>query len=434
MAAAILVAVAPWAASGFTTRDDYTARDFASGFPASSAPWAPIGLAFDQSDNMYVVDSADSNIYRFGLDGGRASQARISSAPVSGGPRGVAVGRDGSIYIARYGSGDVVQIDPGTGAVIRTIATGIPCATALAVDPVSGDLFVSQNLCGDTIFRVSNFQSGPGTTSAYAKGDLGVDGISFGSDGTLYGSDAGQILAIDGTSSPSPGTSNAIAQVPHSDGLAFAPVGSSGLPPYLVVNRTDGTVTRVDLGPAAGPPTDILTGGTRGDLAAVDSRGCLYVTQSDSVVKITPAHGTCELVPSTPGARPPEGLIIDTLRAAPRFAVNRAGAVCRRLTRLVIRLRQRGRIKVASATVYVNGKPVRRLPRRSASAPIVLAHLPTGAITVKVVARTTRGHRLSTTHRYANCSTARRSPKVAPSKTGPHRSTRHHTRAAHRRA
>lgn len=424
MALVSAVAAAPSVAPGYSAKDGYTAHDFASGFPHRSAPWAPIGLAFDQSDNLYVVDSADSNLYRFGLDGGRARDARISSRPIPGGPRGMAIARDGSIYVARYGRGDVVQVDPGSGAVLRTVATGMPCATALAIDPLSGDLFVSQNLCGGTIFRVSGFQNGPGTTTAYATGDRGIDGIAFGSDGTLYGSQGGQILAISGTAGPSPGSSSVIAHVPHSDGLAFAPVGSSGLPPYVLVNRIDGTVTRVNLDPNDGATSDILTGGTRGDLAAVDSRGCLYVTQSDSVLKITPDNGTCGLVPSTPGTQPPEGLLIDTLgavRAAPRVVTNRAGPACHRLIRLVVRLRQRGRIKIASAIVYVNGRPTRHLSRRLASAPIVLQKLPSGPITVRVVARTTHGHRLATTHSYGNCSAPKRSAPPAHPKHRRHR-------------
>jgi DNA-binding beta-propeller fold protein YncE len=417
-ALAVLAAAAPWA-TGYSPSSDYAARDYVTGFPTSpSISWAPTGIAFDQSDNLYVVDSADSNIYWFGLDGGTASPSnRLTPSPIAGGPLGMAIGPDGHIYVARHNAGDVVEIDPASGAVLRTVATGITCATGLAVDPVSGDLFVSQNDCGSTVFRVSGFQHGPGTTSPYSTNDCCVDGLTFGSDGTLYASSGGQILAIAGTASPSAGSSRLVATVPHSDGLAFAPVDSSGVPPYLVVNRNDGIVTRVDQGPTGATPTDILTGGTRGDLAAVDSRGCLYVTQADSVVEITPAHGTCGLVPSTPGARPPAGLALSTVSATTR---RKAGAQCRRMTRLTIRLRQRGRIRLASATVYLNGRRVRSLHRRAATAPIVLSRLPKGRLTVTVKALTTSHHRLSTTRRFANCAPPPPAPK--------HKATKHRKR------
>ena len=55
------------------------------------------------------------------------------------------------------------------------------------------------------------------------------------------------------------------------------------------------------------------------------------------------------------------------------------------------------------ATIFVNGKRVRRLRGPAVSAPIVLRHLPSGAFTLKVVATTTRGQRLVTRRRYEGC-------------------------------
>ena len=46
--------------------------------------------------------------------------------------------------------------------------------------------------------------------------------------------------------------------------------------------------------------TDIYTDGSRGDFVAVSPEGCLYATQSDRVIKLTRADGTCGLNPDNP--------------------------------------------------------------------------------------------------------------------------------------
>ena len=40
----------------------------------------------------------------------------------------------------------VLQIDPATGAVIKTVFSGLFCAPDLAADPLSGDLFTGNTL------------------------------------------------------------------------------------------------------------------------------------------------------------------------------------------------------------------------------------------------------------------------------------------------
>ena len=45
---------------------------------------------------------------------------------------------------------------------------------------------------------------------------------------------------------------------------------------------------------------DIYTGGSRGDFLTVGPSGCLYATQSDRVIRLTKADGTCSLTPTNP--------------------------------------------------------------------------------------------------------------------------------------
>ena len=107
------------------------------------------GLAFDRDGILYVVDEADGHLYRFGPAGGVANAStRVTTSPYAIGTcvQGLAFSEDGKqLYMARQGcvpGGNVVEISPTDGHIIRTVAPNIPCATGLATDPLSGDLFV----------------------------------------------------------------------------------------------------------------------------------------------------------------------------------------------------------------------------------------------------------------------------------------------------
>ena len=400
--ACLLSALAvPSGAVAYTTSSGFTARDYATGFSSlACCNWGPIGLAFDQSDNLYVANSADGHIYRFAPGGGAASDStRVTRAPLGGGPSGLAVGRDGRLYLARYGAGDVVEVAAGTGEIVRSVAK-VPCATGLVVDPASGDLFVSQNQCGSTIWRISGFANGPGTASAYVSNVYGVDGMSFGNDGTLYAVSNGQVSRIGGTASGSPGAVTPIVYIRGADGVAAGVAPAGGGPAFVVVNRNDGAVTRADL--TANPITkgDIFTGGSRGDFAAVDSSGCLYITQTASIVRVRPSDHACDLSPSTTGPPPSQpGVVMDVL--TPLRALRTSCSASAR--RLVIRLRQRGRVRFRSAAIYVAGRRVTVVRGKRVTAPIVLRGLPRGTFTLKIVATTTRGKRVTTRRRVSVC-------------------------------
>ena len=81
--------------------------------------------------------------------------------------------------------------------------------------------------------------------------------------------------------------------MPTADGVGILTSVTSPDNPSLLVNRNNGTITKVDT--ATSPPTltVIYTGGTRGDLVATGSDGCLYATQTTSILKITAADGSC---------------------------------------------------------------------------------------------------------------------------------------------
>ena len=412
------------AAQGYTTSSDFSASDYATGFPTSPATaWGPIGISFDQSDNLYVGDPNDGYIYRFQPGGGGAdSTTRLNSTPIPGTLSGLAFARDGALYLARYSPGDVVQIDPQTGALLRVVAS-VPCATGLAVDPASGDLFVSQNQCGSTLYRISGL-SGTATASPYAYSP-GIDGLAFDQDGTLYAESDGGVLAIDGTASPTPGLVTAVAHVPHGDGLAFG-THTSGGPPFLVVNGNNGVVTKVDFSSTPAVQSQIFSGGSRGDFAAVDSQGCLYITQSTSIVRIASNGVACAFEPTTPGAgggQPSQRIAVTQLSSSSSSGTPSQGTpgpsstgatgstgptgttksgswtkppqtkpvACTVTRSLTLRVSQQGRVRIGSAAVYVNGRLVKQLRGSAAQAPFTLRGLPGTGFTLKVIATTTQG-------------------------------------------
>lgn len=399
VSAALMV---PAAASAYKAESGYSAGDYATGFPFTSG-YGPVGVAFDGSDNLYVGDGANGHLYRFQPGGGTAApETRLTNAPLSGGIKGLAFTRGGRLYLARGTTGDIVEIDAATGRIDRVVVNGIGCATGLAADPASGDLFVSQGNCTNKILRISGFSQGPGTASTYASTPCCADGLAFGPDGTMYAAGAGHVLKIDGTASSTPGAARSIALVPHADGVAVG-VPGRGEDPFLVVNRTDGKVTRVEFSRNPPAQSTILSGGSRGDFVAVDSRGCLYITQTSSIVGVTSAKTGCDLAPSTPagGSGEQPGITIDTVAGTAKGTIKNSKCIVKR--RLVVRVRQRGRVRLRVVRVYVKGKHRKTLRHRRVTAPIVIRRLPRGTFTVKLVARTTHGRKLTAKKRFRNC-------------------------------
>jgi hypothetical protein len=230
----------------------------------------------------------------------------------------------------------------------------------------------------------------------------GVDGMAFDNiSGTLYAESNGNVVRIDGTQSLTPGRVDSIANVPYADGLAFG-AHTSGEPSYLVANRNNGVVTRVDFGLGIIPSKrDIFSGGSRGDFAAVDSNGCLYITQSDRVVKVSSGGQGCGLEPTTQGPAPAASLSLSAHATHGGAGAN--AKACVRIASVQLRVSQRGRVRLRSATVYVNGREVKRLRGAHVTASFVLSHLPRSAFTVKIVAVTTKGQQLISSRYYGNC-------------------------------
>jgi hypothetical protein len=128
--------------------------------------------------------------------------------------------------------------------------------------------------------------------SQYASPGNVPDGIAFGPDGTLYAAllATGGVAKITGTNSPTPGAVTILPVFVGADGMAISATPST---PFLYGNDNAGIIAKVDLSTSPPTVTDIVTGGSRGDFATVGPDGCLYATQTDRVIKVTNADGTC---------------------------------------------------------------------------------------------------------------------------------------------
>ena len=283
----------------------FIARPFATGFATCCGSIGPVGVAFDHAGNLFAMNYATGFLYKFGPAGGVAGPAtQVNATSIQGCPAGLAFSRDGNhLYLAVQCNGTVLEIDQSTGVVVRTVASGIPAATGLATDPITGDLFVSEPAFGhDDILRIQNPGSAAPTVVPYTHPGT-ADGIAFGPDGTLYASvccSAVDIIA--GTNATSPGTIQTVIQNPAlagNDGIALLPPPPGAVGESIVVNSNNGFLVEID-NPQTSTPTfhNIVTGGSRGDFAAVGPDHCLYATQSDNVEKVTSTDGTCPFAPS----------------------------------------------------------------------------------------------------------------------------------------
>jgi sugar lactone lactonase YvrE len=307
---------------GQTAASGYAVTPVVTGFASQSFGVGPTGIALDTVGNLYVSEcfcpgtDPSQGIYKFGPGGGVASAAtELATASSLGGvPWGLAFGKDGNLYAALDDAGKVVQVDTVSGAVVRTVATGIFTASAVATDPLSGDLFVDQSGGANNIYRVSPTS---GTVTLYATVP-NATGLAFAPDGTLYAVSISsqEVVKISGTNSPppTPTTWTVIASVPAPFGIAVSATPGT---PFLYVTRGFVNITKVDLTTSPPTLTDAVTGGTFAVNLAVGSDGSLYASQSNGIIRITNADGTSlppplgPLFPTNPNPPQRLGVFVD---------------------------------------------------------------------------------------------------------------------------
>ena len=301
------------ASATYTVDPAYAAVEFATAFPVGGCcSLGPFGIAFDASNNVYVSgDGNGGSLYKFPPTGTLPFSAPSFDVTQTnnthygdGCERGMAFSKTGRLYLAQCSQNRIVELDPATGAVLRTAAPGTISAHGIATDPLSGDLFVASYSNGG-VYRVADPDSATPTVTLYADPSTTgapLDGLTIAPDGTIYvAHPAGggtTIEAIAGSDKSAPPAVDTVATVADGDGVA---VSADAVHPAVFVNDNDGNVTRVDLS-VKPPSTQVIfhnDTANRGDFVGVGNDGCLYATQSTSVVKITNADGTCSLAPTS---------------------------------------------------------------------------------------------------------------------------------------
>lgn len=311
----------------------YTVTPFATGFEAGPFFFGGVNFqgcagatlpAFLDGD-VFISDARTGDLFKLGLDGGAAANPIANHGPTL---TAETVGADGRLYALRVATtgnattGAILELDPETGDVLRTVASNLLCPHSLVVDPLSGDLFYDDSCFGGfvdpAIHRVRDPASATPTVEVYATLPRTPNGrMAFAPDGTLYvvtGYTDAQpaVVRVSGTDGPTPPAIETISGVHSFFWVNIAEVGPGGDAKSLVVLTADGLEV-VDITTDPTTRTVIAEGIGAG---AIGPDGCLYSTLGHTVFKITDPAGGCSFLSTaatptlslTPGAVSPNPL------------------------------------------------------------------------------------------------------------------------------
>jgi hypothetical protein len=283
-----------------------------SGVNWGGCPGASVPAFQDDTDAVYVAGFPNGDVYRFGIGGGAVSSGNLldTVGPTLGWP---VFGLDGRLYALRGGtgaggSGVVVELDPETGAVTRTLASNLLCPASLVVDPLSGDLFFDGSCFGGfetaSIFRIVNPAAPAPSTVVYATLPFTANGqLSFAPNGTLYAvtgynanPDNAPIVRISGTNVAGPPVITTVTGVTSAYQVTVGETTPDGEAKSLIIGRQN-ELRLVDI--TTTPPT-VTALAVRVGIGGIGPDGCFYGTWQSNVFRVTNASGGCAFTPSNP--------------------------------------------------------------------------------------------------------------------------------------
>jgi sugar lactone lactonase YvrE len=320
----------------------------------------PDALAFDANGDLFIADNgvpAVDEILNTGTTGAftAGTQSTVISATTEIGgsalasPMGLAVGPDGTLYIADSGNARVVTYNPINGQAGLTAAikaNGLDAPVGVAVD-ASGNLYVADS----TLNQVVAFWAVGGLTAITPPNVTQIDGVAVDASGSVLVADNGtgnivRIPNLSGTLTPASAITIETVSPPASslsmDWLGDLYVASSGNKAAYAIQRTaasinlgtientltgTGTVYLMSSGntPATlGTPDLTQPTNTMFTLAAASSNGCTSGTAG-------PPGASCQF---TATFAPPSGTAnglqtgvgsIDIATPAVTFSVNLSG-------------------------------------------------------------------------------------------------------------
>ncbi|MDI4635066.1 hypothetical protein J7U46_18530 [Pelomonas sp. V22] len=256
---------------------------FADNFPTTGFCCGPLGIAFVDGGGVMVSDYP-GNVRVFGshADGQHANLVAASQSYGNGNAVGLA--RLGSyVYMAQQSSGNVVRLNQD-GTYHSAVVSGIPSATGIVANLVTGKLYVSDCCSNTGIWEVDPVSN----TKTQFKGFGSYDGMSISADGsTIYAELGSHIIGYR-----------------LSDGVqvfdsGFIPGGADGtelgagtLAGQIFVNTNSGDLWQISL---VDPTLQLLlvTGGSRGDFVTADPDGSLLFTQTSDIWRLTAPEGGC---------------------------------------------------------------------------------------------------------------------------------------------
>jgi hypothetical protein len=313
-----------------TAADGYAITPYATGFVPRVTNFGGLadgcrgasGLAFDAGGNLFVSDVHSGYIYKFAPGGGVAGPGTVVNSTTLGpGIEALTFGLDGRLYAAQnattgnFFTGAVIELDPGNATVKKITAPGITCASFLATDPVSGDLFVDDSCSGagsdnGSIWRIANPAASNPTISVYASTPGVNGGVTFSPGGSLYVIDFldnGGVARFGGTATPQPAQKTVL---PGSTGstLNIAALGAqpNGDAQTLVMGTGADAlgfpagIKTFDITTNPISTTSILVNNAFANVEITGPDGCQYASVATAVYKITNADGTCPLVLNAP--------------------------------------------------------------------------------------------------------------------------------------
>jgi len=308
-----LVLALPLCAATTATLPSYTISTVAGssnvgdGGPATAAALSDAeGVAVDSTGNVFIADANDHRIRKiatdgtistlagdgfpgFSGDGGPASAARLNT------PYGIAVGSDGTLYIADLGNNRVRQIAPD-GTITTVNGTGQLLAPRNVALDAAGNLYVSE-FGGQRVRRVGPHGklttiAGTGTAGFSGDGSAATNaqlnypaGLAFDTAGNLYIADSSnnrvrEVVAASGIITTVLGTGDPGATLPNQlnvpTGVAIDSAGN--------LDVADSGNQRIQQLTASGS-IQTLPGAGR-DLAA-DSQGDLFIAAGSHVLELT---------------------------------------------------------------------------------------------------------------------------------------------------
>ncbi len=304
--------------------DGYAMIPFATGFVPLDTNYGGItegcrgasGIAFDAFGNLYVSDIHTGNVYKFPPTGGVAGPATVlPQTPVGPLLESLTFGLDGKLYGAlgattgNFFTGAVIEINPSTGALVRTVASSITCASFVVTDPISGDLFVDDSCSGGgsdngSIWRISNPGGATPTTTVYATTPGVNGGMSFGPGGTLYLLDylESGVASVTGTASANPGQVTVLQGIVNGDlGIVASGAPANGDAQTLTLAASPGSdgfpqgIRSYDITVSPAVATSLAVQHGYANVQILGPDQCMYVSMAVAVYKITNADGSCPL-------------------------------------------------------------------------------------------------------------------------------------------